>query len=60
MADSITKPSYTSIAQCARVIYKEGGPRAFYKGFVPAILRASPANGMALLMWDLTYRAISE
>ncbi|GAA5916375.1 hypothetical protein JCM8208_003415 [Rhodotorula glutinis] len=52
MTDSLTKPRYTTWRSCARAIYAEGGPKAFYRGFVPGILRAFPTNASALFVWE--------
>ena len=35
----------TPLRAVVREIMKEGGPRGFYRGFVPTMLRAFPANG---------------
>lgn len=42
MSDSPTNPRYSGIKSAARQIYAEGGARAFYRGFVPCLLRAFP------------------
>lgn len=40
MADSLTVPKYKGVVHAAKVIWAEGGPKMFYKGFIPALLRA--------------------
>jgi len=35
---------YHSMADCARKTYAEGGVKAFFKGYVPAIVRGVPVN----------------
>lgn len=42
MSDSISSPKYPSWASAARSIWREGGIKAVYRGFVPCILRAFP------------------
>lgn len=42
MADSITNPKYPTWMSAARSIWLEGGMRAYYRGFVPCLLRAFP------------------
>lgn len=54
MSDSPTKPRYSGMRDAARQIYAEGGYRAFYRGFVPCLMRAFPTNASALLVWELT------
>ncbi|BGO91367.1 hypothetical protein NBRC10512_007107 [Rhodotorula toruloides] len=58
MTDSLTNPRYPTWMSCARQIYAEGGAKAFYRGFVPCILRAFPTNASALLVWESTMRFI--
>jgi len=40
----IAKRKYLSMADCARKTFADGGIQAFYKGYVPAIVRAIPVN----------------
>ncbi|GAA6006636.1 uncharacterized protein JCM10292_006015 [Rhodotorula paludigena] len=47
MTDSLTNPRYPTWRACARSIYAEGGPKAFYRGFVPGILRAFPTVSLS-------------
>ncbi|GAA6057257.1 hypothetical protein JCM3770_003826 [Rhodotorula araucariae] len=56
MTDSLTNPRYHNWRSCARAIYAEGGPKAFYRGFIPGILRAFPTNASALLVWESVMR----
>lgn len=48
MADSITQPKYSTWMSSARSIATEGGARAFYRGFVPCLLRAFPTARLPL------------
>ena len=41
-------PRGTSYATAFADVYREHGVRGYYRGFVPTILRAFPANGAAL------------
>jgi len=52
MSDSITNPKYPTWRSAATAIWREGGIRAVYRGFVPCILRAFPTNGGALFVWE--------
>ncbi|BGP57295.1 hypothetical protein JCM8202_002872 [Rhodotorula sphaerocarpa] len=58
MTDSLTNPTYKSWMMCARAMWAEGGVRAFYHGFTPAILRAFPTNASALLVWESVMRVM--
>ncbi|POY72121.1 hypothetical protein BMF94_4853 [Rhodotorula taiwanensis] len=58
MTDSLTNPKYKSWMMCARAMWAEGGARAFYHGFTPAILRAFPTNASALLVWESVMRVM--
>ena len=44
MTDSITKPRYPNWRSAARQIWKEGGLRQVYRGFLPCMLRAFPTS----------------
>lgn len=50
--------TYKSITACARAVYAEGGPTLFYRGLVPAMVRAFPANGTAILSASLVQQLI--
>ncbi|KAM0790900.1 hypothetical protein ACM66B_004738 [Microbotryomycetes sp. NB124-2] len=58
MADSITKPRYGGIRDAVQAIIAEGGYRGFYRGFLPALLRAFPTNASALLVWETTMKLL--
>ncbi|WPK24719.1 hypothetical protein PUMCH_002003 [Australozyma saopauloensis] len=57
--DSLTKPSYRGSIDVARDIFLKAGIRGFYKGFLPTILRAAPANGATFAVFELTMRLIN-
>lgn len=61
MTDSLTNPKFKSWAAAAKFIYKErGGVPAFFKGFVPSILRSFPANAAALAAFEFALRAMDH
>ena len=41
-------------------IWKGGGVRGFWRGFVPCFLRAFPANAMALVAFEGVMRGLPE
>ena len=43
---------YKSIMQTVGSLYKEGGMACFYRGFLPCMLRSTPANGIMLMTVD--------
>ena len=47
-----SKRTYSSIVNTASKIYKQGGVASFYRGFLPCMLRATPANGIMLMTVD--------
>ena len=47
----------TSYASAFAEVYREHGVRGYYRGFLPTIMRAFPANGAALLGIEMTNRA---
>lgn len=42
----------------AVAVYKEGGARGFWRGFLPCFLRAFPANAAALVTWEAVFRSL--
>ncbi|GAA6014295.1 hypothetical protein JCM11491_005029 [Sporobolomyces phaffii] len=58
MTDNVTNPKYPSWRAAAKAIWKEGGPKAYYRGFLPCILRAFPTNASALFVWETTMRLL--
>ena len=42
----------------AATVYKDGGARGFWRGFLPCFLRAFPANAMALVAFEGVMRAL--
>lgn len=47
-------------SQAAKTVWREGGARGFWRGFVPCFLRAFPANGAALVAFEGVMRAIGD
>jgi len=45
---------------CARQIFSEGGPAAFYKGFAPIILRAFPANAACFACKEMAQKGLDK
>ncbi|GAA5843812.1 hypothetical protein JCM5353_002512, partial [Sporobolomyces roseus] len=50
MSDKIGK--YSNAFQCAALILKDEGPRAFYKGFTMCFLRLWPHSIVSLLVFE--------
>jgi solute carrier family 25 carnitine/acylcarnitine transporter 20/29 len=44
----------------ARAVWREGGWKGYFRGFVPCFLRAFPANAMALVAFEGVMRALPE
>ncbi len=51
-----TPPVYRGMGDAARAIYGEAGVRGFFRGFVPCILRAFPANASCFVAFELAMR----
>jgi solute carrier family 25 carnitine/acylcarnitine transporter 20/29 len=49
---------YKNIADCVRKIMRNEGPSAFFKGYVPSLLRAIPVNASIFLAVTVTKRFI--
>lgn len=56
MTDSPTHPRYPTWRSAAQQIWREGGMRAVYRGFLPCMLRAFPTNAAALSVYEFTMR----
>lgn len=57
--DSLSNPKYRGSIDVAKDIFKRSGIKGFYKGFVPTILRAAPANGATFAVFELTMRLLN-
>ncbi|KAI0009818.1 mitochondrial carrier [Xylariaceae sp. FL0662B] len=51
-------PRFSSWWQAAQSVYKEGGARGYWRGFLPCFLRAFPANAMALVAFEGVMRVL--
>lgn len=58
-SDSLSKPFYRGSLDVIKDVWSKSGIKGFYKGFVPTIARAAPANGATFAMFELTIRLIS-
>lgn len=52
------QPKYSNLRHAAGALYREGGLRAYWRGFVPCFLRAFPANGVALVAYEAYMRSV--
>ncbi|CAH6720263.1 mitochondrial glycine transporter Ymc1p [[Candida] jaroonii] len=57
--DSLSSPKYKGVSSVVKDIWVKNGIKGFYKGFVPTIARAAPANGATFAMFEFTMRSIS-
>lgn len=57
--DSLTLPKYKSSLDVVKDVYRSSGIKGFYRGFIPTILRAAPANGATFAAFEITMRFIS-
>ncbi|XP_068985225.1 calcium-binding mitochondrial carrier protein Aralar1 isoform X1 [Bombus flavifrons] len=48
--------TYSGVLDCAKKIYKEEGPRAFWKGATARVFRSSPQFGVTLFTYELLQR----
>ena len=56
-SDNLRNPKYsTSIVKVAKALYAKEGMRAFFKGFVPTMLRATPANAATFTAFEMAMR----
>ncbi|CAI5756668.1 unnamed protein product [Candida verbasci] len=57
--DSLKNSKYNSSISVIKDIWKLNGIKGFYKGFIPTILRAAPANGATFAVFELTMRLLN-
>ncbi|KAL2314788.1 Mitochondrial carrier domain-containing protein [Schizosaccharomyces pombe] len=48
----LSKATYKNSWQCAKGIYTKAGLRGFYRGFVPVLVRAAPANAVTFYVYE--------
>lgn len=53
------KRAYSGVMDCFNKTLKEGGMKAFYKGYIPSITRAMPVNGAIFTGFTAASRALS-
>src|SRR5271169_1343052 len=60
MTDSLdqNKRRYKSWSQAWLLVWRNEGIKGYYRGFVPCVLRAFPANAAALFMFERTMRTL--
>ncbi|QDZ24926.1 mitochondrial carrier protein [Chloropicon primus] len=53
-SDSIVKSerTYKTIPGTIKSLYRQGGIKVFYRGFLPCMMRSTPANGIMLMTVD--------
>lgn len=56
--DSLDTPKYRGMKDVVVAVYKARGIAGFFKGFVPTMLRAAPANAATFYAFELTIRAL--
>jgi len=60
MIDSLERDQrqYKSWLDAWLTVWRREGIRGYYRGFVPCVLRAFPANAAALFMFERTMRIL--
>ncbi|KAI1826531.1 carrier protein YMC2 [Xylaria intraflava] len=51
-------PRFRNWREAAQAVYREGGAKGYWRGFLPCFLRAFPANAMALVAFEGVMRAL--
>lgn len=60
MTDPLDNRRFPRWRDAAQTVYREGGWRGYWRGFVPCFLRAFPANAMALVAFEGVMRSLPE
>ncbi|CAK9435508.1 uncharacterized protein LODBEIA_P02350 [Lodderomyces beijingensis] len=58
--DALKNSQYKTSLSVIRDVWKKQGIKGFYKGFLPTILRAAPANGATFAVFELTIRLLNQ
>lgn len=58
MCDDVANPKYKTWMQACKAVYARGGARAYFRGFLPSILRSFPVNASALAVFEATLRVL--
>ena len=58
-SDSLSDPYYKNYFDVWRKTYRQGGVREFYRGFLPCIIRAAPANSVAFTGHAIILRTLN-
>ncbi|KAI3405817.1 YMC2 [Candida oxycetoniae] len=58
--DALKAAQYKSSLSVIRDVWTKQGIKGFYKGFLPTILRAAPANGATFAVFELTIRLLNK
>lgn len=59
-ADSLANPRYSSTIDCIQKTLATDGIKGVYRGFLPCLLRAFPANSATFLAYEMTMRLIGR
>ncbi|KAE8985513.1 hypothetical protein PR003_g23257 [Phytophthora rubi] len=59
-ADRLDKPRFSGVSDCCRQLYAEGGPKRFYRGITPSLLRAFPANAVTFVAFEKTMSFLNQ
>jgi len=51
---------YRTMVQTAGLLWREGGPRRFYRGFAPCLIRAAPANASILFTVEVMHNLMAD
>ena len=55
-----TTGKYKTLKDVAVGVYRDGGLRAFYKGFTPTIMRSAPVNAVCFLFYEITMNLLRD
>ncbi|KAI5951622.1 YMC2 [Candida jiufengensis] len=58
--DALKGAKYNNALSVIKDVFHRQGIRGFYKGFLPTILRAAPANGATFAVFELTMRLLNK
>jgi len=51
---------YNGWADCVRKLYGTGGPKMFFRGFTPCMLRSFPANAVCYFLYERTVHGLQR
>jgi solute carrier family 25 citrate transporter 1 len=54
------KPKYDGVTGCIKTMLQEEGPRAFYKGLTPRLMRIVPGQAITFMAYEAISKRVGD